>query len=134
MKCFRGNSFSYVFDFMWSSNKVFKDIKIFSAVHLRPFIRYQGKNLDLFWICCFRFFLHCLVQPNQVIYFLFHIIFIIRIRLWIFWTVNQLVICMLLKYSPLKFSKMHVSWQVKCQSIGAFYLVFNVQWIYCQHL
>ena len=26
-------------------------------------------------------FLHCLVQPNQVIHFLFHIIFIIRIRL-----------------------------------------------------
>ena len=70
---------------MWSSNKVFQDIKIFWTVHLRPFIRYQGKNLDLFWIWCrFYFFLHCLVQPNQVIHFLFHIIFIIRIRLWIF--------------------------------------------------
>ena len=70
---------------MWSSNKVFKDIKIFWTVHSRPFIRYQGKNLDWFWIwCCFQFFLHCLVQPNQVIHFLFHIIFIIRIRLWIF--------------------------------------------------
>ena len=69
---------------MWSSNKVFKDIKIFWTVHLRPFIRYQGKNLDLFWKwCCFQFFLRCLVQPNQVIHFLFHIIFIIRIRLWI---------------------------------------------------
>ena len=32
---------------MWSSNKVFKDIKIFWTVHSRPFIRYQGKNLDL---------------------------------------------------------------------------------------
>ena len=31
-------------------------------------------------------FLHCLVQPNQAIHFLFHIIFIIRIRL--FQTVN----------------------------------------------
>ena len=73
------------FDFMWSSNKVFIDIKIFSTVQLRPFIRYQCKNLDLFWIgCCFQFFLHCLVQPNQVIYFLFYVIFIIRIWLWIF--------------------------------------------------
>ena len=71
---------------MWSSNKVFKDIKIFWTVHWRPFIRYQGKNLDLFLIwCCFQFFLHCLMQPNQVvIHFLFHVIFIIRIWLWIF--------------------------------------------------
>ena len=69
----------------WFQMKVFKDIKIFWTVHSRPFIRYQGKNLDWFWIwCCFQFFLHCLVQPNQVIHFLFHIIFIIRIRLWIF--------------------------------------------------
>ena len=74
---------------MWSSNKVFKDIKIFSTVHLRPFIRYQGENLDLFWIwCCFQFFLHCLVQPNQDIHFLLHVIFIIRIRLWIIQTVT----------------------------------------------
>ena len=28
--------------------------------------------------------MHCLVQPHQVIHFLLHIIFIIRIRLWIF--------------------------------------------------
>ena len=93
MKCFSDDSFSffgsrfcwysaYFFDFMWSSNKVFKDIKIFWTVHSRPFIRYQGKNLDWFWIwCCFRFFLHCLVQPNQDIHFLLHVIFIIRIRL-----------------------------------------------------
>ena len=57
MKCFSGDSFyffrnrfcsysTYFFDFMWSSNKVFKDIKIFWTVHSRPFIRYQGKNLD----------------------------------------------------------------------------------------
>ena len=79
------------FYFMWSTNKVFKD-KIFSSVHLSPFIGYQGKNLDLFWIwCCFKFFLHCLVQPNQVIHFLFHILFIIRIGLWIF----QMSICTL---------------------------------------
>ena len=45
---------TYFFDFMWSSNKVFKDIKIFWTVHSRPLIRYQGKDLDLFWIwCCF---------------------------------------------------------------------------------
>ena len=52
---------SYFFDFMWNSNKVFKDIKIFWTVHSRPSIRYQGKNLDLY-------------------HFLFDIIFIIRIR------------------------------------------------------
>ena len=74
---------------MWSSNNVFKDIKIFWTLHSRPFIRYQGKNLDWFWIwCCFRFFLHCLVQPNQDIHFLLHVIFIIRIRPWIIQTVN----------------------------------------------
>ena len=73
---------TYIFDFMWSSNKVFKDVKIFWRVHSRPFVRYQGKNLDLFWIwCCFQFFLHCLVQPNQDMHFLLHVIFIIRIRL-----------------------------------------------------
>ena len=67
---------------MWSSNKVFKDIEIFLIVHSRPFIRYQGKNLDWFWIwCCLQFFLYCLVQPNQDIHFLLHVIFIIRIRL-----------------------------------------------------
>ena len=32
----------------------------------------------------FLIFLHCLVQPNQAMHFIFHIIFIIRIRLWIF--------------------------------------------------
>ena len=80
--------FTYLFDFMWSSNKAFKDIKIFWTIHSRPFIRYQGKNLDWFWIwCCFQFFLHCLVQPNQGIHFLLYVIFIIRIRLWIIQTV-----------------------------------------------
>ena len=70
---------TYFFYFMWSSSKLFRDIKKFWTVHLRLFIRYQGKNLDLFWIwCCFQFFLHCLVQPDRVIHFLFHIIFIIR--------------------------------------------------------
>ena len=105
MKCFSGDSFSffrrrfckystYFLNFMWSPNKVFKDIKLFSTVHLRPFIRYQGKNLDWFWIwCCFRFFLHCLVQPNQDIHFLLHVIFIIRIRLWIIQTVNLYFLC-----------------------------------------
>ena len=105
MKCFSGDSFyffrnrfcsysTYFFDFMWSSNKVFKDIKIFWTVHSRPFIRYQGKNLDWFWIwCCFQFFLHCLVQPNQDIHFLLHVIFIIRIRLWIIQTVNLYFLC-----------------------------------------
>ena len=92
MKCFCGDSFSffrnrfwyptYFFDFMWYSNKVFKDIKIFWTLHSRPFIRYPGKNLDLFWIWCyFQFFLQCLVQPKQVIHFLFHFIFIITVRL-----------------------------------------------------
>ena len=52
------------------------------------------RHLDLFWIwCCFQFFLHCIVQPNLVIHFLFHIIFIIRIRLWIFQTVNLYFVC-----------------------------------------
>ena len=86
---------------MWSSEKVFKDIKIFWTVHSRPFIRYQGKNLDCLWIwCCFRFFLLCLVQPNQDIHFLLHIIFIKRIRLWIIHTVN--LYFTLLKYCSLK--------------------------------
>ena len=61
-----------------------KDIKIFRTVLLKPFIRYQGKNSNLFWICYFQSFFHCLVQPNQSIHFLFQIIVIIRIRLWIF--------------------------------------------------
>ena len=127
MKCFLlvivfpflGTGFANIspilFWFQWgSSNKVLKDIKIFWTEYLRPFIRYQGKNLDLFWIwCCFQFFLHCFVQPNQVIHFLFQITFTIGIRLWIFQTVNfffnfkensQLALCMLLKYCPLKFS------------------------------
>ena len=29
---------------------------------------------------------------------------------------------------------MCVSWQVKCQLIGAFSLVFDIQWIHCQNL
>ena len=67
---------------MWISNTVFKDIKIFWTVNSRPFIRHQGKDLDLLWIwCCFYFFLQCLVQVSHL---LCHIIFIIRIRLWIF--------------------------------------------------
>ena len=47
MNCFSGDSFSffweystYFFDFMWSSNKVFKDVVMFWTVHSRPFIRY----------------------------------------------------------------------------------------------
>ena len=62
MKCFSDDSFffffreptfpTYFFHFMWSSNKVFKDIKIFWTVHSRPFIRYQGKKLDLFCMSC----------------------------------------------------------------------------------
>ena len=44
-------------------------------------------------ICILRI-LHCLVQPSQFIHFLFHIIFIIRIRLWIFQTVNLYFVCL----------------------------------------
>ena len=62
MKCFIGDRFSffrskfcyystYFFYFMWSSNKVLKDIKTLS-VHSRTFIRYRGKSLNLFWIWC----------------------------------------------------------------------------------
>ena len=29
---------------------------------------------------------------------------------------------------------MHISWQVKCQLIGAFSLVSDIQWIHCQYL
>ena len=104
MKCFSGNSFSFlgigfanispdIFDFMWSSNKEFKDIKIFWKVHLRPFIRYQGKYLDLFWIWCYFFFWHCLPQSNQVFHIPLYIIFIITIKLWIFQTVNLYLTC-----------------------------------------
>ena len=42
--------FTSFFYFISSSNKVFKDIKIFGKVHSRQFIRYQGKNLILFSI------------------------------------------------------------------------------------
>ena len=92
MKCFSGDSFSFfsranftnippTFLISCDFNKVFKDNKIFSTVILRPFIRYHGKNLDLFQIwCCFQFLLHCLMQTNQVIHFLFHIIFVVRIK------------------------------------------------------
>ena len=67
---------------MWSWTRLSKGIKIFWAVHSRSFLRYQCRNFGLFWIwCCFQFFLHCLVQPNQVIHFLFHKIFILSIRL-----------------------------------------------------
>ena len=46
--------------------EVFKDIKKFWTVYSRPFIRYQGKNLHLFWIwCCFQFLLHYFMQPNR---------------------------------------------------------------------
>ena len=45
------------------------------------------------WICSEYDFLYCFVQPNQFIHFLFHIIFIIRIRLWIFQTVNLYFLC-----------------------------------------
>ena len=88
---------------MWSSNKVFKDIKIFWTVHSRPFIRYQGKNLDWFWIwCCFQFFLHCLVQPNQVIHTLSYHFYHKNQTLNVL--NSQLLLCMLLKYYSLKFS------------------------------
>ena len=81
--------FHLLFYFVWSLNKLFKAIETFWTVHSRPFIRYQGKNSDWFWIwCCFRFPLHCLVQPNQDIHFFLHVIFIIRIRLWIIQAVN----------------------------------------------
>ena len=98
-KCFIGDSFSYFestfcyhstyfFDFMCSSWKVLKGIKIFWTILLKPFIRYQGKNFDLFWIWrCFLFFLHCLVQPKQLIRFLVPI-YVIRIRFWIFQKVS----------------------------------------------
>ena len=96
---FLGTGFANIsptfYDFMWSSNKVFKDIKIFWTVHLRPFIRYQDKNLDWFWIrSCFQFFLHCLVEPNQDIHSLLHGSFIIRIRLWIIQAVNLYFLCL----------------------------------------
>ena len=29
---------------------------------------------------------------------------------------------------------MRVSWQVKCQLIVDFFLVFDIQWIHCQYL
>ena len=68
-----------IFNFIWSSNKVFKDIKIFRTVHSRPFFRHQGNNLDWIWVwCCFQVFLYCLVQPNQDMHFLLHVIFLIR--------------------------------------------------------
>ena len=94
---------------MWISNKVFKDIKIFCAVHSRSFIRYQGKNLNGFWIwCCFQFFLHCLVQPNQDIRFLLHVIFIKNQTLK--YSNSQLVLFMLLKYCSLNAKRWNANW------------------------
>ena len=88
MKCFSDDSFSLfqeqvllIFHLLFWFHVKFKQgiqrhSKIFWTVHAKLFIRYQGKNLDLFWIwCCFQFFLHCLVQPNQVIQFLFYIFY-----------------------------------------------------------
>ena len=96
--------FTYFFGFMWSSSKVFEDIKIFWIAHSRPFIRYQGKNLDWFRIwCCFRFFMHCLVQPNQNINFLLHVIFYQKDQA-LNYSSSQLVLFMLLKFCSLKFS------------------------------
>ena len=123
MKCFNGDSFSYflgagftnitaTFLISCDFNKLFKYIKIFSTVHLRSFIRYQ----DLFWIwCCIKFFLHCLGQPNQVICFLFYIIFIVRIRLWIFQAVT---LCFVYASETFLFKvfidacKLQVKWQL----------------------
>ena len=63
--------FRLLFDFTWSSNKVFKDIKIFWTVYSRPFIRYQGKNLDCSeYDAVFNF--SCIVSCNltKVVYLL----------------------------------------------------------------
>ena len=87
-----------------------QSIKIFWTVPSRPLIRYQGKNLDRFWIwCCFRFFLHCLVQPNQDIHFLLHVIFIIRIRLWILYTSEMLLLKVLVNACKLT-GEMPIVW------------------------
>ena len=119
---------------MWSSNKVFKGIKIIWPVHSRPFIRYQGKSLDLFWIwCCFQFFLHCLMQPNQFIHFLFNIILSQESDSESF----KQSTCTFYPPEILLFKvfiNACVSWEVKWQLIGAFSLVLDIQWIRCQYL
>ena len=93
MKCFSGDSFYFLgagfanilptflisCEFQTRYSKALKYSEQYIRDHLSGT---KVKDLDLLWIwCCFYFFLHCLVQ---VIHLLCHIIFIIRIRLWIF--------------------------------------------------
>ena len=101
IKCFSGDSSSffrgrfcsyptYFFDYIWSSNKVFKDIEIFWTLH-------SGTKVRI-WICSdddavFNFSCIASWKPDQLINFLFHNSFIIRIRLWIFQTVNSYFAC-----------------------------------------
>ena len=63
----------YFFGFMWKSNKVFNNIKIFWTVHSRPYIRSQGKSVHLFLIwCCFNF--SCIALCNLTKLFTFSFI------------------------------------------------------------
>ena len=81
---------------VYNSCKLQRLLQVAKFLFIYSFTNLLFRHLDLFWIwCCFQFFLHCLVQPNQVIYFLFHIIFIKRIRLWIYQTVNLYFVCFL---------------------------------------
>ena len=95
----------------------------------------------------FLFFLVFPVQPNQLISFLFTIIFIIRIRLWIFQTVNLYFLCLIsllivfiTLWNFIFALANRLCWGTVCQHTGemtidwAFTLVFDIQWIHCQYL
>ena len=74
---------------VYNSCKLQRLLEVAKILFMFSFTTLLFRDLDLFWIwCCFQFFLHCLVQPNQDIHFFLHVIFIVRIRLWIIQTVN----------------------------------------------
>ena len=93
MKCFIGDSFPFL---IAGFANIPPSFLISCAVHTRysKTLKYSEQYFRdhllgikvRIWICSeydavFNFFLHCIVQPNQLIRFPFHAIFIIRIRL-----------------------------------------------------
>ena len=107
MKCFSGEGFSFLgagFANILPTFLILCEIQTRYSKTLKYSQQYIWDNLlgtkVRIWIfseydAFCQFFLHCLVQTNQVIDFLFHIIFIIRIRLWIIQTVNLCFVCFL---------------------------------------
>ena len=105
MKCFSGESFSFLgagFANILPTFLILCEIQTRYSKTLKYSQQYIWDNLlgtkVRIWIfseydAVCQFFLHCLVQTNQLIDSLFHIIFIIRIRHWIIQTVNLNFAC-----------------------------------------